>query len=76
MAVGVPPEAQGQGRGSRLLAPVLDRCDEDGVPAYLEASTADNARLYERLGFESREEVEALPGVRVRPMWREPRRTS
>ena len=73
MAVGVVPEAQGQRRGSALLAPVLQRCDDERVPAYLEASTADNARLYERLGFESREEVEALPGVRVRPMWREPR---
>jgi GNAT superfamily N-acetyltransferase len=72
MAVGVVPEAQGQGRGAALLAPVLDRCDEDGVPAYLEASTADNARLYERLGFESRTEVEMLPGVSVRPMWRPP----
>ena len=74
MAVGVVPEAQGQGRGTALLQPVLSRCDEDGVPAYLEASTADNARLYERLGFGSRAELEILPGLRVRPMWREPRR--
>jgi GNAT superfamily N-acetyltransferase len=73
MAVGVVPEAQGQGRGRALLEPVLARCDADGVPAYLEASTADNTRLYERLGFEPRQEVEALPGVRVRPMWRPPR---
>jgi GNAT superfamily N-acetyltransferase len=73
MAVGVVPEAQGQGRGTALLHPVLSCCDEDGVPAYLEASTAENARLYERLGFESRAELEILPGLRVRPMWREPR---
>ncbi len=72
MAVGVVPEAQGHGRGAALLAPVLDRCDNDGVPAYLEASTADNARLYERLGFEQRGQVEMLPGVSVRPMWRDP----
>ena len=73
MAVGVVPEAQGQGRGAALLEPVLRRCDDERLPAYLEASTADNARLYERLGFESREEVEMLPGVSVRPMLREPR---
>ena len=73
MAVGVVPEAMGQGRGTALLEPVLRRCDEERVPAYLEASTADNARLYERLGFEPREEIEILDGVRVRPMWREPR---
>ena len=72
-AVGVVPEARGQGRGAALLEPVLRRCDQDGVPAYLEASTADNARLYERLGFERRDELEMLPGLRVRPMWREPR---
>jgi GNAT superfamily N-acetyltransferase len=72
MAVGVVPEAQGRGRGAALLRPVLERCDAERTPAYLEASTADNARLYERLGFESWDEVEALPGVRVRPMWRPP----
>ena len=72
-AVGVVPEATGQGRGSAVLAPVLQRCDTDGVPAYLEASTLDNARLYERLGFEPRAEFELFPGLRVRPMWREPR---
>jgi ribosomal protein S18 acetylase RimI-like enzyme len=72
-AVGVVPEATRQGRGSALLRPVLERCDADGVPAYLEASTADNARLYERLGFEPRGELEMLPGLSVRPMWREPR---
>jgi GNAT superfamily N-acetyltransferase len=72
-AVGVVPEATGQGRGSALLAPVLQRCDAEGLPAYLEASTEDNARLYARLGFERRDEVEMLEGVRVRPMWREPR---
>jgi GNAT superfamily N-acetyltransferase len=72
-AVGVVPEATGQGRGSALLGPVLERCDAERLPAYLEASTEDNARLYARLGFERRDEVEILDGVRVRPMWREPR---
>jgi GNAT superfamily N-acetyltransferase len=73
LAVGVVPEATGQGRGSGLLEPVLTRCDAERLPAYLEASTADNARLYERLGFQPREELEIFPGVRVLPMWREPR---
>jgi GNAT superfamily N-acetyltransferase len=71
-AVGVVPDATGQGRGTALLEPVLRRCDDEGLPAYLEASSKDNARLYARLGFQPREEVEVLPGVRVRPMWREP----
>jgi GNAT superfamily N-acetyltransferase len=72
-AVGVVPEATGKGRGTALLEPVLRRCDDERLPAYLEASSEDNARLYARLGFQPREEVEVLPGVRVRPMWREPR---
>ncbi len=73
LAVGVVPEATGQGRGSAVLEPVLARCDAEGLPAYLEASSADNVRLYERLGFESLAEVEIFSGVRVRPMRREPR---
>lgn len=72
LAVGVVPEEVGRGRGSALLQPVLRRCDEERTPAYLEASTEANARLYARLGFEGRGEIEVLPGVRSRPMWREP----
>ena len=53
--IGVAPEAQGQGLGSRLMAPTLDRCDEEGLPAYLEASSERNAALYERLGFQCTE---------------------
>ena len=73
VAVGVVPEATGQGRGTALLAPVLERCDAERLPAYLEASTEDNARLYARLGFERRDAVEIHAGVHVHPMWREPR---
>jgi ribosomal protein S18 acetylase RimI-like enzyme len=53
--IGVAPEAQGQGLGSRLMRPTLDRCDEEGLPAYLEASSERNAALYERLGFQCTE---------------------
>ncbi len=31
---------------------VLDRCDREGLPAYLEASSDRSRKLYERLGFE------------------------
>lgn len=50
--VGVAPPAQGQGLGTTLLRRTLDRCDQEGLPAYLEASSERNAALYERLGFE------------------------
>jgi ribosomal protein S18 acetylase RimI-like enzyme len=49
--IGVTPEAQGRGLGSRLMRPALDRCDAERLPAYLEASSERNAALYQRLGF-------------------------
>ena len=71
--IGVVPEQQGRGLGSQLLAPVLQRCDATGTPAYLEASTTDNRRLYERHSFDTIGEI-TLPssGPTVWPMWREP----
>lgn len=56
-AIGVAPERQGKGLGSKLMAPTLARCDEAGLPAYLEASTERNAALYERLGFDVVDEL-------------------
>jgi ribosomal protein S18 acetylase RimI-like enzyme len=50
--VGVAPAAQGQGLGTRLMRPTLERCDQQQLPAYLEATSERNAALYERLGFE------------------------
>jgi ribosomal protein S18 acetylase RimI-like enzyme len=47
----VRPEAQGRGYGSALLRPTLERADADGIPAYLDATSEDNRRLYERHGF-------------------------
>ncbi|MEU2874319.1 GNAT family N-acetyltransferase [Streptomyces olivoreticuli] len=68
------PGRRGQGRGRALLAPVLDRCDQEGMPAYLEASNERSKALYERLGFASTGTVVDLPGgPRMWPMWREPR---
>lgn len=53
--IGVAPEAQGRGLGSNLMRPALDRCDREGLPAYLEASSERSAALYERLGFRTAE---------------------
>ncbi|MGW0815490.1 GNAT family N-acetyltransferase [Streptomyces viridiviolaceus] len=71
--IGVVPGRQGEGLGTALIASVLDRCDREGLPAYLEASSARSRGLYERLGFELTGEVLDLPdGPRMWPMWREP----
>jgi GNAT superfamily N-acetyltransferase len=71
--LGVEPEWQGKGVGSALLRPMLERCDREGVPAYLEASTPRNRALYLRNGFEVIEEV-TLPrgGPPSWLMWRAP----
>ncbi|MCQ8773304.1 GNAT family N-acetyltransferase [Streptomyces telluris] len=69
------PGRRGEGRGRALLTTVLDRCDEEGMPAYLEASNARSRGLYERLGFALTGTPIDLPdgGPRMWPMWREPR---
>ncbi|MEU1072328.1 MULTISPECIES: GNAT family N-acetyltransferase [unclassified Streptomyces] len=74
LLIAVAPDRQGQGAGAALIAPVLAECDREGVPAYLEASSARSAVLYERLGFTHLGEPLRLPdGPLMYPMWREPR---
>lgn len=72
--LGVAPDRQGEGLGSRLLAPVLEICDSDGIPAYLESSKHSNLAFYARHGFRVTAELR-LPGGGpvIYPMWREPR---
>jgi GNAT superfamily N-acetyltransferase len=71
--IGVAPTAQGQGLGSKLMAPTLERCDAEGLPAYLEASSERNAVLYERLGFRLQREVSFAGSPPLRLMVRPPR---
>lgn len=72
--IAVAPERQGEGLGGALVRSVLDRCDQEGVPAYLEASNERSRALYERLGFADAGHPLELPdGPRMWPMWREPR---
>jgi GNAT superfamily N-acetyltransferase len=72
-ALGVDPDHQGRGIGSALLEAVLARCDEQRAPAYLEASTRQSAKLYERHGFRATDELLMAEGAPpMWPMWREP----
>lgn len=50
--IGVDPARQGRGTGDALMRHALERCDRDGVPAYLESSNPRNISLYQRHGFE------------------------
>jgi GNAT superfamily N-acetyltransferase len=67
------PQWQGCGVGSALMRPVLDMCDRDGVPAYLEATSERNKALYQRHGFDVVGEIRLPDGPRMWPMWRSPR---
>jgi GNAT superfamily N-acetyltransferase len=49
--VGVRTALQGQGVGSALMQPTLERADSARLPTYIEASTERSAALYQRLGF-------------------------
>ncbi len=71
--LGVEPRRQGRGIGGALLAPVLERCDREGTPAYLESSTERNRVLYERNGFVLTGSFD-MPagGPPIREMWRDP----
>jgi GNAT superfamily N-acetyltransferase len=70
--VGVMPAMQGNGLGSALLGPTLQRCDREDLPAYLEASSERNAALYARLGFELIDELRVKGSPPLRLMLRPP----
>jgi ribosomal protein S18 acetylase RimI-like enzyme len=72
--LGTDPDARERGLGSAVLQPVLERCDKDGVGAYLESSKPRNLDFYARFGFQVTGELQ-LPhgGPTMWPMWRAPR---
>lgn len=68
------PAMRGRGIGSALIAPMLERCDTEGLPAYLESSKEENLAFYGRFGFEVREVLEIAPSAPpMWAMWRDPR---
>ena len=71
--LGVQPALQGLGLGSALLQATLVGVDEAGEAAYLEATSAENRRLYERHGFEVVRELPLPGGPSLFAMWRAPK---
>jgi GNAT superfamily N-acetyltransferase len=71
--LGTRPGWQGRGLGSSLMAPVLETCDRDRVPAYLEATSERNKQLYLRHGFEVTDQIALRDGPTMWRMWRSPR---
>jgi GNAT superfamily N-acetyltransferase len=71
--LGTDPDYRGRGAARRLLERMLDRCDIEGLPAWLETTEGTTAAMYERFGFETVAAIaggELLPGLWV--MRREP----
>jgi ribosomal protein S18 acetylase RimI-like enzyme len=51
VVLGVRPDGQRSGAGSRLMATMLERVDRARVACYLETSDPANVAFYERFGF-------------------------
>lgn len=71
--LGSDPGRQRSGVGRAVLEPVLERCDRDGMPAYLEASREGNIGYYERYGFELIAPYQLPDGPSIYRMVRPPR---
>lgn len=72
--IGVDPAHQGKGYGSALLKHALARCDGDGKLAYLESTSLESLRLYERHGFELLGTIQVGSSPPLFPMVRKPQR--
>lgn len=62
--LGVDPNKQGQGYGSKLMLPVLKIAEEKGQACYLETHGENNVAFYSKLGFKVVSE-DVLPGTNV-----------
>lgn len=70
--IGVDPTKQRRGYGTALLQHALQRCDADGLPAYLESGNPRNNPLYERFGFETIGLIQIDGSPPMWPMLRKP----
>jgi GNAT superfamily N-acetyltransferase len=70
--IGVDPMMQGQGLGSALLRHGLAICDNNRLPAYLEATNPRNRDLYLRHRFDVVEEIQVGSAPPLWSMLREP----
>ncbi|MDJ0920779.1 MAG: GNAT family N-acetyltransferase [Henriciella sp.] len=72
--IGTRQSARGKGLGKALLRPVLEACDRDGIPVYLENSNPVNSGFYTAHGFERIGLFNVGDGGPVmEPMWRAPK---
>jgi len=68
--IGADPAQRGKGYGASLMAHAMKRCDESGLPAYLESSNPANVPFYERYGFKVMGIIQQGSSPRLTPMLR------
>jgi GNAT superfamily N-acetyltransferase len=71
--IGVDPAHQGKGYGAALMAFVLQECDREHLPAYLESTNPRNISLYLRHGFKALGTIQVGTSPPMVPMLRAPR---
>ncbi|MFW9878230.1 MAG: GNAT family N-acetyltransferase [Candidatus Thorarchaeota archaeon] len=62
--IGVDPDFQGKGYGSRLIKPMLSRIDKEQLNCYLDTNIEKNERLYQHFGFKTLKKYQ-IPGSNV-----------
>ncbi len=71
--LGADPQFQRSGAGSAALGPVLERCDTEGLPAYLETQKVENISYYARHRFDVVQKIEVKGCPPIWTLRREPR---
>jgi len=56
--IGTAPDVQRKGIGSALLETLLDQCDQQSLPVYLETSVERNVPWYKKWGFTVYQELD------------------
>ncbi|MAZ86598.1 MAG: hypothetical protein CL693_03055 [Cellvibrionaceae bacterium] len=73
--IGVLDSARGTGKGRALMVDVLNQCDSENLPVYLESTNPDNHGYYASLGFETLKVIHPIADAPpLELMWREPLR--
>lgn len=75
-AIGVNRSAQRGGMGGALIRRMLERIDDDALPAFLDTSAPDNLGYYEQFGFRVTAESTLPNGIPLWGMTRQPERAN
>lgn len=65
--IAVDPNHQRKGYANRLLRPMLDYLDAQGLPCYIEVQSESNVSFYQRYGFEVHSQL-VVPNTEI-PHW-------